>query len=71
MEDFYYAGGLPAVLKELKDIIHNDANTVNGKSIGENVRHAPCYNRKVIKTVAEPLKTQAGMNDDRGRLLDD
>lgn len=60
MEDFYYAGGLPAVLRELKDIIHNDALTINGKTIGENCKDAPCYNRKVIKTVADPVKTHAG-----------
>src|SRR5215203_3492633 len=40
MEDFYYAGGLPVVLRELGDLIHGDALTINGKTIGENVAEA-------------------------------
>jgi L-arabonate dehydrase len=60
MEDFYYAGGLPAVLRELKDIIHTSALTINGKTIGENTHDAPCYNRKVIKTIEDPVKKNAG-----------
>src|SRR2546425_2226516 len=43
MEDFYYAGGLPAVIRELGDRIHRDVLTVNGKTMGENVADAPCY----------------------------
>ena len=54
MEDFYYAGGVPAVVRELGDLIHRDAPTVNGKTIGENTADAPCWNREVIRTVAEP-----------------
>src|SRR6266446_3840846 len=48
MEDFYYAGGLPAVIRELGDLIHRDALTVNGKTLGENTSEAPCHNRDVI-----------------------
>src|SRR5690349_20646234 len=54
MEDFYYAGGLPAVIRELGDRIHLDALTVNGKTLGENVADAPCYNREVIRSISEP-----------------
>ena len=63
MEDFYYAGGIPAVVRELGDLIHRDALTVNGKTMGENTAEAPCWNREVIRTMAEPLKASAGIAD--------
>jgi L-arabonate dehydrase len=68
MEDFYYAGGLPAVVRELGSLIHRDALTVNGKTIGENVAEAPCYNHDVVKTFAEPLKPNSGIAVLRGNL---
>jgi dihydroxy-acid dehydratase len=68
MEDFYYAGGLPAVIRELGSLIHRDALTVNGKTIGENVEEAPCYNRDVVKSLAEPLKRNSGIAVLRGNL---
>jgi L-arabonate dehydrase len=68
MEDFYYAGGVPAVVRELGDIIHRDALTVSGKSIGEMTADAPCWNRDVIRTVAEPVKERAGIAVLRGNL---
>jgi len=71
MEDFYYAGGLPAVIRELGDLIHRDALTVNGKTIGENVADAPCYNRDVIMTVKEPFKSTGGLVVLRGNLCPD
>ena len=49
MEDFYYAGGLPAVLRELGDLIHRDALTVTGRTMGEHIADAPCYNDEVIR----------------------
>ena len=51
MEEFYYAGGLPVVLKELKKakLLRADARTVSGHSIGENVAKAECYNPDVIR----------------------
>ena len=49
MEDFYYAGGLPAVMREIKHVLDGKALTVNGKTIGENIADAPCWNRDVIK----------------------
>ena len=68
MEDFYYAGGLPAVIRELGSLIHRDALTVNGKTMGENVEEAPCYNRDVVKSSAEPLKRNSGIAVLRGNL---
>jgi dihydroxy-acid dehydratase len=61
MEDFFYAGGLPAVLKELEDKLHADAITVNGKTIKENNQEAPCYNREVIASISEPFQEEAGI----------
>jgi dihydroxy-acid dehydratase len=66
MEDFYYAGGLPAVLRELGGAINRDALTVNGKSMWENVADAPCWNREVIRPFAKPLKKKAGIAVLRG-----
>ena len=68
MEDFYYAGGLPAVIRELGDLIHRDALTVNGKSMGENVADAPCWNREVIYPLDKPLKKRAGIAVLHGNL---
>lgn len=68
MEDFYYAGGLPVVINQMKDYLHNDAITVNGKTIGENNQKAPCYNTDVIATVDKPLQTNAGIAVLKGNL---
>src|SRR5215469_664207 len=68
MEDFYYAGGLPAVIRELGGLIHRDALTVNGKTIGENVAEAQCFNREVILPVSEPFKPKSGIAVLHGNL---
>ncbi|CAM8622713.1 IlvD Dihydroxyacid dehydratase/phosphogluconate dehydratase [Comamonadaceae bacterium] len=68
MEDFCYAGGLPAVMREILPMLHGDALTVNGKTIRQNVENAPCYNRDVIKTVEEPFMPAAGIAVVRGNL---
>jgi dihydroxy-acid dehydratase len=60
MEDFYYAGGLPVVMKEILPLLHGDCLTVTGKSIRENVGGAQCHNRDVIRTMAEPLQAEGG-----------
>jgi L-arabonate dehydrase len=70
MEDFYYAGGLPVIIDQLKKIIHSDAITVNGKTIGENCKDAPCYNRDVISTLEKPLKEKAGIAVLKGNLCE-
>ena len=71
MEDFYYAGGLPAVIRELGDKIHRDALTVNGKTMGENTAEAPCYNREVVTSAGSPFKPAAGIAVLRGNLAPD
>jgi len=71
MEDFYYAGGLPAVMREIKHVLDGKALTVNGKSIGENFADAPCWNRDVIKPLDEPFKAHAGIAVLRGNLAPD
>ncbi len=68
MEDFYYAGGVPAVVRELADVIHRDALTVNGKTMGENTSDAPCWNREVIHERANPIRERAGLAVVRGNL---
>ena len=70
MEDFYYAGGLPAVLKQLGEqgLLHRDALTVNGKTIWDNVSNAANYDGKVITTFAEPFKPKAGIAVLKGNL---
>ena len=71
MEDFYYAGGLPAVIRELGDLIHRQAITVNGKTIGENTSAAPCHNRDVIHSLSDPVHSSAGLAVLRGNLCPD
>jgi dihydroxy-acid dehydratase len=71
MEDFYYAGGLPAILREIKPLLHLNAITANGKTLGQNIENAPCYNREVIKTPAEPFMKDAGIAVLRGNLAPD
>jgi dihydroxy-acid dehydratase len=71
MEDFYYAGGLPAVMREIKHVLDGKALTVNGKSIGENIADAPCWNREVIKELDQPFKARAGIAVLRGNLAPD
>jgi dihydroxy-acid dehydratase len=68
MEDFYYAGGLPVVIKELKDHLDGDAITANGKSLYENNAAAECFNRDVIASVDEPIQEEAGITVVRGNL---
>jgi dihydroxy-acid dehydratase len=71
-EDYYHAGGVPAVVNELMKagLIRENAPTVNGKSIGENCRTTTVQDAKVIRTVAEPLKADAGFLVLRGNLFD-
>jgi dihydroxy-acid dehydratase len=71
MEDFYYAGGVPAVIQELKAHLHLDALTVTGKTQGENTAGAPCYNRQVIASVDAPFQHEAGIAIIKGNLCPD
>jgi len=56
MEDFYYAGGLPAVMREIKEFLHLDQPTVSGHTVGENVADARCWNREVITASEDPFR---------------
>ncbi len=71
-EDYYHAGGVPAVVNELmtQGLIRETAPTVNGKTIGENCRNTPIQDTKVIRKFANPLKTDAGFLVLRGNLFD-
>jgi dihydroxy-acid dehydratase len=71
MEDFYYAGGLPAVMREIAHLLDGKALTVNGHSVADNIATAPNYNREVIRPLAQPFKDQAGIAVLRGNLAPD
>ena len=61
MEDFFYAGGLPALLRELGPRLHKDAPTVSGRTLWQNVADAPCWNRDVIFPLERPFKERGGI----------
>jgi dihydroxy-acid dehydratase len=71
MEDFYYAGGLPAVMREISEVLDGRAMTVNGRTLGDNIADAPCWNREVIKELSQPFKARAGIAVLRGNLAPD
>jgi dihydroxy-acid dehydratase len=71
MEDLFYAGGLPAVMKEILHLLHRDCITVTGNSIGENVKNAECCRPEVIRTAANPLHPEGGTVVLRGNLAPD
>jgi dehydratase ilvD1 len=68
MEDLHYAGGLPAVMKELGALLNLDAPTASGATLGEVIAPAECFNREVIRTVAEPVRAESGIWVLRGNL---
>ncbi len=70
MEDFYYAGGLPVLMQSMKELLHLDALTVSGKTVGENIATAECYNRDVIATADNPLIPEAGIAVLKGNLCE-
>jgi L-arabonate dehydrase len=70
MEDLYYAGGLPAVMKELEHLLHKNCMTVNGKTIGENIAKESCYDREVIASVKEPFNPLSGVAILKGNLCE-
>jgi dihydroxyacid dehydratase/phosphogluconate dehydratase len=67
MEDFYYAGGLSALLKALSFHLDLSCRTVTGKTLGENVANAEIYNSDVIRTVEKPVFSSGGLVILRGR----
>ncbi|MGQ0653233.1 MAG: L-arabinonate dehydratase [Betaproteobacteria bacterium] len=68
MEDFYYAGGLRALLNQLRDLLNLDCRTVNGKTLGENLQGARIYNPDVIRPRKNPLQEAGGLVVVRGSL---
>ncbi len=68
LEDLYYAGGLPAVMKEMAPFLNQDILTVSGKSVFENNDNAKSYNSDVIATLEHPFKTETGLAVLRGNL---
>jgi len=71
-EDYYHAGGVPAVVNELmtQGLIRENAPTVNGRTMGENCRNTPIGDDKVIRKFSNPLKTNAGFLVLHGNLFD-
>src|SRR5918912_3107392 len=61
MEDFFYAGGLPVVLRELLPLLHADAPTVNGRTLHDNVRDARCWNEDVVRPLGVPIAKEGGL----------
>ncbi|ULQ57774.1 dihydroxy-acid dehydratase [Flavihumibacter rivuli] len=70
MEDLYYAGGLPAVMKELEGRLHADCITANGKTLGANNANAECFDRDVIATLSHPFKASSGVAVLNGNLCE-
>jgi dihydroxy-acid dehydratase len=68
MEDFFEAGGVPAVVREMASVIDQNALTVNGQTLWANCAQAPCWNRDVIRPWSEPFKPEAGIAVLRGNL---
>jgi dihydroxy-acid dehydratase len=71
MEDFYYAGGLPALLKRIAADLQLDAITVNGRTLGENIAGAEVYNDDVIRPLANPIYAEGALAVLRGNIAPD
>jgi dihydroxy-acid dehydratase len=68
MEDFYYAGGLPAMMNEITDLLHLDALTASGKTVRENIARAAVVNREVIAGRDRPYRADGGLVVLRGNI---
>ena len=71
MEDFFYAGGLPAVMAQIAELLHLDALTVSGRAVGENIAGAEVVNTDVIRPAASPLDEGGSLAVLRGSLCPD
>jgi dihydroxy-acid dehydratase len=71
MEDLYYAGGIPAVMKEIDRFLHGNCMTVNGRTVKENYDQVECYNREIISTADKPFNPVSGVAILRGNLCED
>ncbi|MBU3731589.1 MAG: dihydroxy-acid dehydratase [Beijerinckiaceae bacterium] len=71
MEDFYYAGGLPALMKNIKDKLHLDCMTVTGKTVGENIADAEVFNDDVIRSVDKAIYQEGALAVLKGNIAPD
>jgi dihydroxy-acid dehydratase len=71
MEDFFYAGGLPAMLQRIRSHLHTDAMTVNGRTLGENIASAEVFDDDVIRPVNNPIYAEGALAVLRGNLAPD
>ncbi len=71
MEDLHYAGGLPAVMKQLEPFLYLDCRTVSGKTVGENIADAKIWNSEVIRTLDNPKDSSGSLAVLRGNLAPD
>src|SRR4030088_483885 len=71
MEDFFYAGGWPALMSGIKPHLHLDAMTVTGKTLGENIADAEVYHDDVIRTVKDPIYAEGALAVLKGNLAPD
>jgi dihydroxy-acid dehydratase len=71
MEDFFYAGGIPALMREIADLLQPEALTVTGRTIGENIADAQVHSREVIRSRSQPLNPDGGLVILRGNLAPD
>ena len=71
MEDFYYAGGMPAMLERIRSHLHTGAMTVNGKTLGENIAGAEVFHDDVIRTLDTPIYAEGALAVLRGNLAPD
>lgn len=70
MEDLFYAGGIPAVMRELQTLLHSDCGTVTGKPIQDHYQNAVCYNREVITDIQHPFSVSSGIFILKGNLCE-
>jgi L-arabonate dehydrase len=70
MEDLYYAGGLPALLKELDTFLNKECITVNGKTISENYKNARCFNQDVIASLDKPFNNATALAVLQGNICE-
>ena len=71
MEDFYYAGGLPAMMATMREHLHTEALTVNGRTVGDNIAGAEVHNADVIRPLAHPIYAEGALAVLRGNLAPD
>ena len=71
MEDFYYAGGLPCVMKEILPLLHGEARTVSGKTLAEDLDGVEIRNRDIVKSMDQPLNAEGGTAILYGNLAPD